>query len=216
MQIVCTQIFSHLFANSGSKWYIQQLDRYLENKYPLTRADRVHLAKNVLALLLANPDPGLQGRWCNTVSRLLKKTLANSIPALDTELDIVIEWRPLYELVKKVCFPAPALVPATNPATKSYFAKAIARLIAKARHYFPDEATAEILAEFLPSLCPFDEHFYRSQCFLNLLLPTKNPDLVKVYPMIIETSKCQLFYVPIFLILTNRGGCQKCSKRSRW
>jgi hypothetical protein len=54
---LCVALNDH---RKGAKYFVQHLDRYLDCKYPLTSAHRVHLSKQMLALIIETSDPLLQ------------------------------------------------------------------------------------------------------------------------------------------------------------
>ena len=54
-------------VRKGAKYFLLQLDWYLDAKYPLTSKDRAHLATQVLKLITISDSPALQVRTTTTL-----------------------------------------------------------------------------------------------------------------------------------------------------
>ncbi|XP_055341641.1 proteasome activator complex subunit 4A-like [Paramacrobiotus metropolitanus] len=130
-----------------------------------SKADHVLLVEMYLALLL-DPDmePSLVSRFAKVVALLLRK-----LELLKPE-DLTIEWRPLYKLFQRVH-------PSTDQLHGVFYwpeklDDKLRELIGFCRYYFPLSATQEMLDEFRPMLCPFDDQMSTAMDYLSMFLPT--------------------------------------------
>uniref|UniRef100_A0A183URD8 Proteasome activator complex subunit 4 n=1 Tax=Toxocara canis TaxID=6265 RepID=A0A183URD8_TOXCA len=83
-------------------------------------------------------------------------------------MDISLEWRPLYDLYVKSMQGKIPRVPSDEDGINT-----IETVIAACRHYFPLEATREILDEVRPFIHPFDGNMMRATRVMALFLPTR-------------------------------------------
>lgn len=152
------------FARGAVHW-LKVLTEHMQLKYDLSRAQRTALARAALKFVFADDcDLVLQGRYARHCSALIKK---------ENSVDLVLPWRPFYELINKHYFLKERAVRFVQRDTHG---TPIASLAFHARQYFGPGATAEILAEFRPLLCPYDQLAFKAQSFLCALLPTLSGD----------------------------------------
>ncbi|KAK4321981.1 hypothetical protein Pmani_007247 [Petrolisthes manimaculis] len=102
--------------------------------------------------------------------------------------DVVLEWRPLFELYNSLFYNSHnsigmLMLPSrTRRAASRFFSRrkgeasnaegVVENMIRVCRMYFPLGATKEILQEVEPLLCPFDMTMQRAMVYLELFLPT--------------------------------------------
>ncbi|XP_014668208.1 PREDICTED: proteasome activator complex subunit 4-like [Priapulus caudatus] len=87
--------------------------------------------------------------------------------------DLVLPWRPLYELYNEITYGGNEQIGLVLLPTN--IDGAVKNLIKACRVYFPAEATREMVAEWRPLMCPFDTTMSKAmQCF-ELFLPTILP-----------------------------------------
>mmetsp|Transcript_5329 Transcript_5329/g.16136 ORF Transcript_5329/g.16136 Transcript_5329/m.16136 type:complete len:1865 (+) Transcript_5329:117-5711(+) len=109
-------------------------------------------------------DETLQERTATILRRLLKKR------DLMPSTAVVVDWRALHRLLTKYFF---CKLRRTSEVHRG-LGDAIVKLTKEARRFFAPTATAEILRELCPRLCPHDEVCFTSGAFLSLLLPTNS------------------------------------------
>eukprot|EP00038_Savillea_parva_P004886 m.144688 g.144688 ORF g.144688 m.144688 type:complete len:1888 (+) comp11603_c0_seq2:145-5808(+) len=144
-------------------WCGRLTDHLVLYQYDLSVEDHVHLAVLLFRLFdIEGIDETLQERTAAILRRLLRKQ--DLLPSTA----LIIEWRPLYDLITKHFF---CKLRRTSEVHRG-LGDAIVKLIKDARRFFPATATAEILDEMSPMLCPHDEVCFRAAAFLSLLLPT--------------------------------------------
>ena len=68
--------------------------------------------------------------------------------------DLVLPWRPLYEMFH--FYEESSVAVRAMVKTNINFRTQLKEVIKFARAYFPDEATQEMLKEWMPMLCPVD------------------------------------------------------------
>ncbi|XP_018011103.1 proteasome activator complex subunit 4A isoform X2 [Hyalella azteca] len=149
----------------GGLTWIYRLHRFIKlYGYCFSKEDHVAFIELLYELIVA---PGLVIRvvirLCQTLLLLLKKI------TLLTPDDIQLQWRPLYELHCRFFHCAVAKqgmlrVPIQTEGT-------INSVIRHCRAYFAPGTTEELLEEFVPRLCPFDEQMNRSMKYLDMFLP---------------------------------------------
>ncbi|XP_030051703.1 proteasome activator complex subunit 4 isoform X1 [Microcaecilia unicolor] len=107
--------------------------------------------------------------------------------------DLQLAWRPLYEMLERVLYSKtehlglnwfPTSVRQGLSSTKTIVLNVLHRcsvenvlktLVKTCRPYFPDDATAEMLEEWKPLMCPFDVTMQKAISYLELFLPTSLP-----------------------------------------
>ncbi|XP_043232367.1 proteasome activator complex subunit 4B-like isoform X2 [Amphibalanus amphitrite] len=154
----------------GFQLYTRRLEIFLNNYLLfMSKEDHVLFVKLYLAMMLRSPtDYRNIGNCSKLVRRLLKRAKRHL-----TRDDLVIEWRPIYDLYKsfsKHPFKTMRLNFHLDSTPRSV--KSVARVC---RSFFPVEATEEILAELLPGLCPFDTNATWVLECLEAFLPTDLP-----------------------------------------
>ena len=149
----------------AGKFYLRRAKAYLDAKYPLTIQDRIYLGEQFMKFLFV-PECNLlfQAQFASTIARLIKKKYL---------VNLIIPWRPLYDLLCKVHYPSgdeqvlgnrrQMEMGQIDTILLAEHGNSLRRLIKKARRYFPPSATKEILEELQPQLCPFDNTFVRTQ-----------------------------------------------------
>ncbi|MEE6474286.1 hypothetical protein FKM82_010338 [Ascaphus truei] len=87
--------------------------------------------------------------------------------------DLQLPWRPLYEMLERILYSK------TEHLGLNWFpnsVESVLKTVVKAcRPYFPDDATAEMLEEWRPLMCPFDVTMQKAISYLELFLPTSLP-----------------------------------------
>ncbi|KAF9193043.1 hypothetical protein BGZ51_004276 [Haplosporangium sp. Z 767] len=149
----------------GALYWAKQLNQYLDLKYTLPKETRVAFVKMFWELTVA---PGMDATmvevWAQYCRRLLKKK------DLIDRNDLTLPWRPLYELLEKTLFAKTrqrALLSESKRMVK------IIRLIDEAQRFFPPEASAEILEEFVPKMSTSNlPELLKAQSYLSTFLPT--------------------------------------------
>eukprot|EP00127_Corallochytrium_limacisporum_P005109 Clim_evm15s199 gene=Clim_evmTU15s199 len=154
--------------NTHTLHWTRSLGLYLELYEEQFDLDvHLRLIKAVYALVTIKDLPHhLQTSWARILHKLLRKKHLVSVE------DLVLPWRPLYEIIAQNYFPR---LRAANP-SRSNHSNTLTRLIGRARRYFATEATQEILDEFKCLMCPFDESMFRAQGLLCLFLPTNHSE----------------------------------------
>ncbi|KAG9509020.1 Proteasome activator complex subunit 4, partial [Fragariocoptes setiger] len=124
---------------------------------------------HLLYRILVSPNQDLS--FVSFVARLL--TLLLKKRSLITREELVIEWRPLYELYEKLLFSnTEALGMRYIP---DNLENSIKNLICVARAYFSVDSTQEMLDEWRPLLCPYDSTIRKATNYMCLFLPTVLP-----------------------------------------
>uniref|UniRef100_A0A915JHA3 Proteasome activator Blm10 mid region domain-containing protein n=1 Tax=Romanomermis culicivorax TaxID=13658 RepID=A0A915JHA3_ROMCU len=144
-----------------------ELDRYVHlYGFRFSKEDHVLFVKTMYELIVM---PGMELRLVKTFSLILNNLL-KKISLLSRD-DLVVPWRPLYDLYYFVAYKS--LEEEGLFMLPSDLCKSIENLIARARNYFPKESTREILTEFRPLMCIWDASYLRAWNCLNLFLPTR-------------------------------------------
>ncbi|XP_075452050.1 proteasome activator complex subunit 4 isoform X1 [Ascaphus truei] len=107
--------------------------------------------------------------------------------------DLQLPWRPLYEMLERILYSKtehlglnwfPNSCRPGLSSTKTMLlnvlhrcsVESVLKTVVKAcRPYFPDDATAEMLEEWRPLMCPFDVTMQKAISYLELFLPTSLP-----------------------------------------
>ncbi|XP_063300040.1 proteasome activator complex subunit 4 [Pelobates fuscus] len=107
--------------------------------------------------------------------------------------DLQLPWRPLYDILERILYSKtehlglnwfPSSSHRGLSSTKTILLNVLHRcavegvlktLVKACRPYFPDNATAEMLEEWRPLMCPFDVTMQKAISYLELFLPTSLP-----------------------------------------
>ena len=118
-------------------------------------------------IIIPNQEIGITIFFAQTLNTLLSKRKVLSPD------DLQLEWRPLFNLYERLFYSSHRQIKMLHvpPNTECI----IKLLIRSSRVYFPYTATAEMLEEWRPKLCPFDESMIRAINFFELFLPTCLP-----------------------------------------
>ncbi|XP_075223188.1 proteasome activator complex subunit 4A-like isoform X2 [Lycorma delicatula] len=134
----------------GCGMWVVKLQRYIR-LYGLKFSKEDHLLFINLtfeALTIPSLEPYLVNKFASLLILLLKKK------ELISPEELTLPWRPLYELRKKI-----TTYNQTSLGMYRYISSletTLDRLVHEARYYFSPTSTQEILDEFRPMLCPFD------------------------------------------------------------
>lgn len=151
------------------EWFID-LERFVD-LYGLsfTKEDHIYFVKLQYQLMVSKDSMDLYNiaYVARCFSRLMRKRYLISCD------ELVLDWRPLYETYERLLYSETEslglrFVP-ENLETN------LSQAIRLARPHFPIEATAEMLEEWRPMLCPFSSAIQRAINYLNLFLPTTLP-----------------------------------------
>ncbi|XP_068089225.1 proteasome activator complex subunit 4 isoform X1 [Hyperolius riggenbachi] len=87
--------------------------------------------------------------------------------------DLQLPWRPLYEMLERILYSK------TEHLGLNWFPNSVEgvlkTLVRACRTYFSDDATAEMLEEWRPLMCPFDVTMQKAISYFELFLPTSLP-----------------------------------------
>lgn len=87
--------------------------------------------------------------------------------------DLELPWRPLYDMVERILYSK------TEHLRLNSFPNSIENvlktLVKSCRPYFPADATAEMLEEWRPLMCPFDVTMQKAVSYFEIFLPTSLP-----------------------------------------
>lgn len=148
-----------------------------------TKEDHILLVKMMYELAVTlDQEFWIMAKFAQMLCLLLKKK------ELLNPSDLVLEWRPLYDLYNSFFFNSynsigMLMLPSrTRRAASRFFSRrkgeasnaegVVENMIRVCRLYFPLGATKEILAEVEPLLCPFDMTMQGAMVYLELFLPT--------------------------------------------
>ncbi|XP_037083000.1 proteasome activator complex subunit 4B-like isoform X1 [Pollicipes pollicipes] len=154
----------------GFQIYTSRLGVYLQVYHLfMSKEDHILFIQMYLKMIQRSPTDYRNVDACSKmVIRLLKKVKRNL-----SRDDLEIQWRPIYDLYKSFTrHPFRTMRLNFYLDTTPRYVKNMARLC---RSFFPTEATAEILAELLPELCPFDSAATWVLECLEVFLPTDLP-----------------------------------------
>ncbi|PKU42955.1 proteasome activator complex subunit 4 [Limosa lapponica baueri] len=87
--------------------------------------------------------------------------------------DLELPWRPLYDMLERILYSK------TEHLGLNWFPTSVESvlktLVKSCRPYFPEDATAEMLDEWRPLMCPFDVTMQKAITYFELFLPTTLP-----------------------------------------
>ncbi|XP_077341678.1 proteasome activator complex subunit 4 [Lithobates pipiens] len=135
--------------------------------------------------------PKLEISMMQGFARLLVQLLKKK--ELLSREDLQLPWRPLYEMLERILYSKtehlglnwfPNSYRQGLSSTKTVVLNVLRRcsvegvlktLVKACRPYFPDDATAEMLEEWRPLMCPFDVTMQKAISYFELFLPTSLP-----------------------------------------
>ncbi|XP_060063003.1 proteasome activator complex subunit 4-like [Ylistrum balloti] len=156
-------------VKTGANHWVGMLSRYIR-LYGLKFAKEDHIALIKLMyelILIPDLELSLIQMFANQLISLLKKR------KLLSREDLCLPWRPLYQLVEAVAYSPyePHGLQLFPPNVENV----LKNLIKHCRHYFPLEATKEMLEEWRPLMCPFDVTNIKAIHYFEYFLPTNLP-----------------------------------------
>lgn len=133
-----------------------------------SKEDHLHFIHLMYELVtIPNLEPYLVSKFSHVLITLLKKK------ELISPSELVLPWRPLYDLCERIFTSSRGAI-----GMYRYFSSlelTLDSLVHAARFYFPASATEEMLNEWKPLLCPFDNTIVNTietmECFLPISLP---------------------------------------------
>jgi proteasome activator subunit 4 len=161
---ICKSILLNELRPGLVHWTSRLLSYLNEYGFYFNKSDHLNLIQ-IYTNLITTPkiDLLIVEQCLKMLTQLLKK------PETLTHRDLVIEWRPLYELylrIHRINDMSTELAP--DNIEKSTFLN----FIHYARIYFDKNATKEMLNEWRPLICPFDMSMNDAFERFNLFLPT--------------------------------------------
>lgn len=115
--------------------------------------------------------PKLEISMMQGFSRLLINLLKKK--ELLSRDDLELPWRPLYDMVERILYSK------TEHLGLNWFPNSVENvlktLVKSCRPYFPADATAEMLEEWRPLMCPFDVTMQKAITYFEIFLPTSLP-----------------------------------------
>ncbi|KAJ7527106.1 hypothetical protein O6H91_16G037100 [Diphasiastrum complanatum] len=148
------------------KW-VSLLNNLIKGKSELVGDDLQAMARIALEVILRSPKNNMfiQVRWGSLLSSLLKKH--------HKKLDLIIEWRPFYELLLSLHFKRQHTY--EGWALKKVHLETITSLVHHCRQFFPSSAAEEVWSEFRPAIQDLSHNSSQEAVgFLSLFLPTKS------------------------------------------
>ncbi|KAK3093564.1 hypothetical protein FSP39_017345 [Pinctada imbricata] len=153
----------------GAAHWCGQLSRYIRlYGMKFSKEDHIALIKLLFELTtIPELEVSLVQKFaCQLVGLLKKKELL-------TREDLVLPWKPLYELAEWVIYSR------YEHLGLQFFPpnidNVLKNLVKHCREYFPESATEEMLNEWRPLLCPFDVTNIKAVHYLEHFLPTNLP-----------------------------------------
>ncbi|KAI1817275.1 hypothetical protein GGS20DRAFT_59001 [Poronia punctata] len=167
-------ILKHLYIaikaedfSSGAVHWTRQLQAWLSLKFDMSRELRAKLAKLYFHLALA---PGLDSSEVDRFSRMLV-TLTRKKNFLKPQVDLILDWRPLWKEIKATVLPAES--PAHWASLKRGGLKHLWKLCLHSQAYFDPTERITILEEILPYFSTSDlADAFTAIGTLNFLMPT--------------------------------------------
>ncbi|KAG8223216.1 hypothetical protein J437_LFUL003567 [Ladona fulva] len=153
----------------GCGIWCTQLAKYLK-LYGLkfSKEDHITFIKLMYELVtIPDLEPWIVNKFAQVLIILLKKR------HLLSPDDLVLEWRPLYYVCKRILNTND-----TNLGIIRYFTtldSTLAGMVHATKLYFPPTATQEMLDEWRPLICPYDAHLCHTMTYLEWFLPVTLP-----------------------------------------
>ncbi|XP_071454240.1 proteasome activator complex subunit 4-like [Hetaerina americana] len=153
----------------GCGIWCTQLAKYIKlYGMKFSKEDHIILIKLMYELVtIPDLEPWILNKFAQVLIILLKKR------HLLSPDDLVLEWRPLYGVCKRILN--------THDTTLGiirYFTtldSTLDAMIHATKLYFPPQATQEMLDEWRPLLCPYDSHLCHTMAYLEWFLPVTLP-----------------------------------------
>ncbi|KAL2305655.1 LOW QUALITY PROTEIN: hypothetical protein Nmel_003540 [Mimus melanotis] len=153
----------------GGLFWTRKLSTYIRlygRKF--SREDHVLFIKLLYELVTI---PKLEISMMQGFARLLINLLKKK--ELLSRDDLELPWRPLYEMLERILYSK------TEHLGLNWFPNSVESvlktLVKSCRPYFPEDATAEMLDEWRPLMCPFDVTMQKAITYFELFLPTTLP-----------------------------------------
>uniref|UniRef100_A0A803SKN4 Proteasome activator subunit 4 n=1 Tax=Anolis carolinensis TaxID=28377 RepID=A0A803SKN4_ANOCA len=153
----------------GGLFWTRKLSTYLRlygRKF--SKEDHVLFIKLLYELVTI---PKLEISMMQGFARLLINLLKKK--ELLSREDLELPWRPLYEMLERILYSK------TEHLGLNWFPNSVESvlktLVKNCRPYFPENATAEMLDEWRPLMCPFDVTMQKAITYFELFLPTTLP-----------------------------------------
>eukprot|EP00094_Tigriopus_californicus_P000230 TCALIF_00223-PA protein Name:"Similar to psme4 Proteasome activator complex subunit 4 (Xenopus laevis)" AED:0.06 eAED:0.06 QI:66/0.84/0.71/1/0.84/0.85/14/306/1826 len=146
--------------------WLTRISRFLRHYgFKFSLSDHLSLIRLVESLLwLPNCDPW----WITKVSSVLINLLRRK--ELIPRSELTLDWRPYYDLYERIMFsPFEPVGLVLNPSSVGKNLRSLNRLV---RAYFPPEATAQILIEIRPLMCPYDVTMGKAMAYAEMFLPS--------------------------------------------
>uniref|UniRef100_A0A8C5PB42 Proteasome activator subunit 4 n=1 Tax=Leptobrachium leishanense TaxID=445787 RepID=A0A8C5PB42_9ANUR len=153
----------------GALFWTRKLNTYIRlygRKF--SKEDHVYFIKLLYEMVtIPNLETSMMHGFARLLINLLKKK------ELLSREDLQLPWRPLYEITERILYSK------TEHLGLNWFPSAVESvlktLVKACRPYFPDDATAEMLEEWRPLMCPFDVTMQKAFSYFELFLPTSLP-----------------------------------------
>uniref|UniRef100_A0A8C5UGN2 Proteasome activator subunit 4 n=1 Tax=Malurus cyaneus samueli TaxID=2593467 RepID=A0A8C5UGN2_9PASS len=153
----------------GGLFWTRKLSTYIRlygRKF--SREDHVLFIKLLYELVTI---PKLEISMMQGFARLLINLLKKK--ELLSRDDLELPWKPLYEMLERILYSK------TEHLGLNWFPNSVESvlktLVKSCRPYFPEDATAEMLDEWRPLMCPFDVTMQKAITYFELFLPTTLP-----------------------------------------
>lgn len=169
--------------------YMNLLDHHINVKLPLTKENRLQLAQLLLSAVEdchknQRWDMALEARFFHSLTRIIKpqnEYYVDSHGQSESSLTgLVIDWKLVYSIVKHARngnlsgFAQGGGNNSVSAAHRSH-APMLKGFIERARAYFAESATEEMLAEWATELSPQSSDYFWNLIMLQLFLPTNFP-----------------------------------------
>ncbi|XP_077536196.1 proteasome activator complex subunit 4-like [Haemaphysalis longicornis] len=153
-------------VNPVTGCWASNLDSFLSlYGYHFSKKHHVELVEFLLELIVIKGlDLVIVGKVAHTISLLLKER------DLLSRADLSIEWRPLYLLYERLLCSRERELNMLRPPPG--LPAQLEQLVASCRPFFPPTSTLEMLDEWEPLLCPFDQSMQKAMNYFQLFLPT--------------------------------------------
>ncbi|XP_015766712.1 PREDICTED: proteasome activator complex subunit 4-like [Acropora digitifera] len=156
-------------TSPGVLYWSNRLTNYLKlygRKF--SKEDHLNFVHIFFELTCApNLDPQYVIAFGHVLIQLLKKR------ELLSRDDLVLPWRPLYDLVEFTFYSKYEVVGLKKHPLK--LEETVKHVVRVSRVYFSEESTQEMLDEWRPLMCPYDVTFGKAMFFFSLFLPTTLP-----------------------------------------
>ncbi|ORY77382.1 hypothetical protein BCR37DRAFT_351020 [Protomyces lactucae-debilis] len=144
LNVITGQLYLSLAAEDWPRaiYWNSELRDWLGLKFVLPKAVRIKLIRIYYEVVTAfGVDPRAHARFMSMFLELTKRRYY-----LDGTRDLVLDWRPLWHVIKRVVIPSGELIVRAVAAEDLHHLKTLAH----AQHYFDVDQTPAMLEEFLP------------------------------------------------------------------